>query len=165
MTTWADVNVGDVVEGRGGTSWVVEEIRNKDKGATRAVKMMQPATGKDFAKDMPSTMAVTILERGAPKIAGVDPVDLATATVTSRLAGEVILESKPGDVVPRCPRTFTHVGSLLGHLYIEHGVHDLPAASKAQAAHDEHHALVRSPDRAEPAYGYRGHTHDLGENQ
>jgi hypothetical protein len=158
VSTWADVEVGDEVKGRDGNAWAVEKIANKNKGLLRAATIIRG--DKSFDVEMPTGRDVEILSKGAPQIKGVEPTDLAAAVVTSTIGGEVIKVDDGTRLPPRSPRTFQHVGSLLGHLYVEHGIRDLPTASKAAHVHAEHHEAVL---RREALQGYRDHTHDLGE--
>lgn len=163
LPTWKDVEVGDTVRGKDGKGWAVESVVNKDKGLNRvAVIGSTQGAPRAFTVTVKANAPVDIMEKGAPTIKDVRPDDLAAAVVTSTIRGEVILRSDDSGLglPPSAPKTFQHVGSLLGHLYIEHGIRDLPTPAKAAGAHDDHHESILGGDPA-VRQGYRDHVHDL----
>jgi hypothetical protein len=153
MSTWADVALGDMVIGKDGHEWLVGKIANVEKGTRRRVTVTRDNKEHDIT--VPADAEVVIAAQAAPVIKGVDPLDLATAVVTSTIGGEIIKHVDPADIVPRVPRTFAHLGSALAHLYLEHGVRDVTT----RKAYDERHAALHA---SVPHEGYRDHTHDLG---
>ncbi len=151
MTTWTDVEVGDILKGRDNKDWEVLLTATRKAVGKRTVTLKRITDGRVLTVEMPMDGPVPIVEKAAPAIPGVDPDELAAAVVTSTIGGEVILRSVEDDPFPRAPRDFGHPGALLSHLYIMHGVRQFPVrAADAMKLHVH--------DGGE---GYRDHTHDL----
>ena len=122
MTTWAEINEGDVVLGGDSKQWAVEGVT---RGKALKVKIRRLKDGKEYAFEPAPSKDVTRISEGAPKIKGIDPTDLAVAVVSARAPGsEVLSDEKPGDLVPSVPAKFRTPGAYLAHLYAFHGIKD-----------------------------------------
>lgn len=144
--TWADVQVGDSIEGKGRTEWWVTAARNKDKGKIRVVTIERG--DKQWTLDKTATEEVTRIHEAAPKVKGVDEHDLAVATVQAGTpsGAEVIATVGPGDNdVHRIP-PFKTPSTYLAHLLAYHGIKDPKLG-------DPRHVHEGGP-------GYTDHTHE-----
>lgn len=156
MSTWAEVEVGDVVRGKEALPWIVTglaEVRaTKQRSVTLRSKVEPDKTWK--GKVTPGG-TVVIVEKGAPAIPKVDPQELAVAVVKATIGTEVLSEKHGTDPILHCPKEYEHPGSLLAHLYVHHAIRDLPTHRKdAEQIHTHH-------PEGDALIGYVDHTHDL----
>ncbi|HEU5487025.1 MAG TPA: hypothetical protein VFU98_19135, partial [Microlunatus sp.] len=106
MSTWTDVQSGDVVLGKDGRAWTV--MRKVGTEVTLETDGKPPFTGRP-------TGEVTVLASAAEEMAR------AEAQIQVRLGGERIAEQdEQGRWVT--PLTFPSLPSALSHLYVLHGV-------------------------------------------
>lgn len=146
MTTWADIQVGDSIEGKGRTEWWVTATRNKDKGKIRVVTIERGE--KSWTLEKASGEKVERLHEAAARIKGVDEHDLAVAVVQAHTppGAEVIATVGPADNdVHRIP-PFKTPSTFLAHLAAFHGIKD-PKLGDPRHLH-------------EGGGGYVDHTHE-----
>lgn len=152
MTTWGDVEVGDLIKGKQDQPWQVTRIIELRKDKKRKVTIVnQTEPDKDWTGEVGLDAAIVILEKGAPAIPQVDPNELAVTVVQSVVGGERISERHGADPILHCPKYYEHVGTLLAHLYVHHGHRDLPTRREDADSLHVHDGGV----------GYIDHTHDL----
>lgn len=130
MTTWADVDPGDLVIGKNDSLWAVEDIDH----TTGKVVLRNATTDRLVEQVVPLTNAVGISVRRD------EQMDAAVALTKVYLRGEEIARrNEDGRVMT--PPVFVHPGSVLSHLYVFHN-RPLPFDSPSlEALIAEHHAM------------------------
>lgn len=127
MTTWADTNEGDIIEGRAGGLWVIESKTADSITLTSYSDPLVRRTGSPGPTD-PVVIAIPAATAEASA--------LALARVA--LNGEIIAQKNESDEW-MTPPVFAHPGSMLAHLYVFHGV--VPTGMTHNQLVVEHHRL------------------------
>lgn len=131
MSTWYDVNVGDLVGGSSDSVWEVIEI-NKTSGAVT----LENASSKRRASSTVKLAAnVTIIMRKAD-------IQAAAVAITQVYLGGVEIARRNEDGIFLVPAEFANPGVLLSHLYVFHQRNSMVEGDdNLTALIGEHHAM------------------------
>lgn len=147
MSTWADVDKGDLVIGKNDSLWSVEDIDH----TTGKVVLRNCTNDRLVEQVVPLTNNVGISVRA------VDVEDAAVALTKVSLGGEVIARrTEDGRVMT--PPVFAHPGSLLSHLYVFHARPLQVDSPSLEALTAEHFAMherglsIREPHEHDPRW-------------